>query len=212
MRTVLHVGCGVAQADKLHPAFRGPDWRECRLDIDPNVKPDVLASMTDMTAVADASVDAVFSSHNLEHLYPHEVAVALAEFRRVIKPGGLALITCPDLQAVAAMVAEGKLEEPAYQSPAGPIAPLDILYGYRPAMARGNLFMAHRTGFTNQTLGRHLVQAGFAWAGVQRSGWDLWAVGARFVPAEGQEVDAWMRTPYHATLPPFAGSIDPHHP
>jgi hypothetical protein len=45
------------------------------------LNPDIVGTMTDMSAVADASVDALFSSHNIEHLYPHEVPVALAEFR-----------------------------------------------------------------------------------------------------------------------------------
>jgi ubiquinone/menaquinone biosynthesis C-methylase UbiE len=55
--------------------------------------------MTDMSAVADASVDAIFSSHNIEHLYPHEVPVALGEFLRVLKPDGFAIITWGTLQA-----------------------------------------------------------------------------------------------------------------
>jgi predicted SAM-dependent methyltransferase len=52
--------------------------QELRLDIDASVAPDIVATMTDMSRVADASVDAVFSSHNIEHLDPHEVPVALA--------------------------------------------------------------------------------------------------------------------------------------
>ena len=32
--------------------------------------------------------------------------------------------------------ADDKLLEPAYHAPAGPIAPLDILYGHRPALAQ----------------------------------------------------------------------------
>ncbi|MDO8705893.1 MAG: methyltransferase domain-containing protein [Sulfuricaulis sp.] len=62
--------------------------------------------MTDMSAVATGSVDAVYSSHNIEHLYPHEVPVALAEFRRVLRGDGLLVIACPDLQSVCALVAE----------------------------------------------------------------------------------------------------------
>lgn len=102
--------------------------------------------MTDMSQVKDASVDALFSSHNIEHLYPHEVPVALAEFKRVLKPGGFVVITCPDLQAVCALVAEDKLTDAAYVSPAGPIAPIDILYGHRPAMANGNTYMGLYAG------------------------------------------------------------------
>ena len=36
--------------------------------------------MMDMLAVADASVDAVFFSHNIEHLHPHEAPPELKEF------------------------------------------------------------------------------------------------------------------------------------
>jgi hypothetical protein len=51
-----------------------------RLDIDKNVNPDIVGTMLDMSAVADASVDAVFSSHNIEHLYPHEAPIYPLDF------------------------------------------------------------------------------------------------------------------------------------
>ena len=71
-------------------------------------------------------------------------------------------ITCPDLQSVCQLVAEDKLTQVAYDSPAGPIAPIDIiLYGYRPSMANGNLFMAHRCGFTRKVLEGTLQSCGF---------------------------------------------------
>jgi predicted SAM-dependent methyltransferase len=106
-------------------------------------------------------VDAIYSSHNIEHLYPHEVPLAMAEFLRVLKPDGYFVVTCPDLQSVCALVAEDKLTEAAYTSPAGPIAPLDILFGHRPAMAKGNLYMAHRCGFTQKVLNGTLQSSGF---------------------------------------------------
>lgn len=134
--------------------------------------------MTDMSAVASASVDAIFSSHNIEHLYPHEVPVALAEFRRVLKADGFAVITCPDLQSVCALVANDMLTEPAYISAAGHISPLDILYGHRPAMERGNLYMAHRCGFTSRSMNESLRAAGFPIAAsVARPDYlDIWAI------------------------------------
>lgn len=146
--------------------------------------------MTDMSQVQGASVDALFSSHNIEHLYPHEVPVALAEFRRVLKPGGFVVITCPDLQSVCALVAEDKLTNVAYISPAGPIAPIDILYGHRPAMANGNHYMAHRCGFTKTVLTATLQAAGFDMVlPIQRThpAYDLWAVAA-LAPITGEEV------------------------
>lgn len=175
-KNVLHVGCGIHTPDKLHETFRGPDWREVRLDINPKVEPDILASITDMSVIADASYEAIYSSHNLEHLHPHEVPLALAEFRRVLIPCGFALITVPDIQQVAEYVAADKAEEPVLMTNRGSIAPLDILYGFRPFLEAGNLFMAHNFGFTATTLHTALTQAGFATVSVQRDGeFNLWA-------------------------------------
>jgi predicted SAM-dependent methyltransferase len=115
---VLHVGCGPYNPKKLHEAFRKEGWRELRVDINPNVKPDIVASMLAMPMIAGASVDGVWSSHNIEHLYAHEVPVALAEFLRVLRPGGVVLLTMPDLQRVAELIVQDKLDEPAYSSPA----------------------------------------------------------------------------------------------
>jgi ubiquinone/menaquinone biosynthesis C-methylase UbiE len=183
-RVVLHVGCGPYNPNKLHAAFRKEGWRELRLDINPNVKPDIVASMLAMPMIPAASVDGVWSSHNIEHLYAHEVPVALTEFLRVLRPGGVVLLTMPDLQRVAELIVQDKLDEPAYSSPAGPIAPLDILYGHRPQIAMGNVFMAHRTGFTARTLAQVLANAGFERVKVERGkSFDLWAVGYKPAPA-----------------------------
>ena len=181
MATFLHVGCGRKRKAQTTKGFDTPHWEEVRLDINPAVKPDILGTMTDMAAVADATFHAVFSSHNIEHLYPFEVPVALAEFKRVLLPDGFAVITCPDLQSVAALVAEDRLTEPAYVSPAGPIAPLDILFGHRVDLAKGNLYMAHRTGFTRRTLEAALREAGFASVGMlrRRRALDLWALATK---------------------------------
>jgi len=174
-RRVLHVGCGPANPGKLHSTFHEAGWTEVRLDINPDVKPDIIGTMTRMYDVADGSVDAVWSSHNIEHLYAHEVDIALREFLRVLKPGGFILVTCPDLQAVAALIAEGKLEDAAYTSPAGPISPLDIVYGYGRSVAAGNTYMAHRTGFTAKTLANAARRGGFDNVRCARgNSFDLW--------------------------------------
>jgi len=76
MKTFLHVGCGPKRKDRTTAGFA--DWSELRFDIDEAVQPDLVGTMTDMSSVSTESVDAVFSSHNIEHLYPHEVPVALS--------------------------------------------------------------------------------------------------------------------------------------
>jgi predicted SAM-dependent methyltransferase len=185
-RIFLHVGCGSSRRDETTPAFAGPRWRELRFDIDPEAEPDILGSMTDMAAVPSASVDALFSSHNIEHLYDNDVPVALGEFRRVLRPDGFAVITCPDLQSVAALIAADRLEEPAYESAAGPIAPHDIVYGLRTALAAGNLFMAHRCGFTQETLDRRILAAGFQTVAslCRPAEFDLWVVATKRMVSE----------------------------
>jgi hypothetical protein len=93
-----------------------------------------------------------------------------------LKPGGFLLLTMPDLQCVAEFIAQGRLHEPLYQSEAGPISAIDICFGHRVSIARGNEYMAHKTGFSAQTLYDYLVASGFKKVRVQREGWDLWAI------------------------------------
>jgi len=181
MKQLLHVGCGHSRKNDTTAGFDNSDWNEIRLDIDSGVEPDVIGTMTNMEAVPSESVDAIFSSHNIEHLYAHEVPVALSEFLRVLKNDGFAVVTCPDLQSVCQLIAQGKLIEPAYVSSAGPIAPIDLLYGHRPLMAKGNLFMAHRCGFTYDVLMDSLLASGFqSVVGFARpSDFDLWAIASK---------------------------------
>ena len=63
-------------------SYRPPEgeWQEVRLDISEQVAPDIIGTITDMEAVADGSMDALWSSHNIEHVFPHE-ALCSAKWR-----------------------------------------------------------------------------------------------------------------------------------
>ncbi len=98
-KRLLHVASGGAHILGRH-GFNPDDWQEIRLDIEPAVQPDIIGSMTDMPNVADNSVDAIFFSHNPEHLVPHELPVALGEFLRVLKDDGYLAATLPDAQQI----------------------------------------------------------------------------------------------------------------
>lgn len=191
MPTFLHVGSGYKRKDQTTPEFGRDEWSEIRLDIDPGVAPDIVSDMCDMSAVASGSVDAVFSSHNIEHLFIHQVPIALQEFRRVLKPNGFLVLLCPDLQAAAALIAEDKLHEPAYQSRAGGITPHDMLYGYGRQIEAGHHFMAHRCGFTAKSLSEALRAAGFSGAAVRRRALDLKVVAVQ-QPTPGEELRAML--------------------
>ncbi len=181
MKTFLHVGCGPARKDQTTRGFNTPEWFELRIDTDESVQPDFAGTMMDMSAVADASVDAVFSSHNIQFLYPHQVMVALAEFKRVLKDDGFVVIVCPDLQSACAMITEDKLTETLYTSASGPVAAIDIFYGQRSQMTLGNLNVAHHCGFTQRILAGTLDEAGFPAAACMRreSHFDLRAVASK---------------------------------
>ena len=177
LKRVLNAGSGHPSSGKLHPFFARKTWQETRIDIDPHSKPDIVGSITELgSSCAPQSFDAIWSSHTLEHLYAHEVQTALSEFRNVLRPDGFALVTSPDLEAVASLILDHGLDRVAYTSPAGPITPLDMLFGHSGLIAQGHRFMAHKTGFTCASLGQHLVDAGFPVAVVKRDGLNLWAL------------------------------------
>lgn len=163
-KTVLHVGCG---RDTL------PAWldgcNEVRLDIDPDAQPDIVASMTDLGEIGP--FDGVLSQHSLEHLSPADGARALAEFRRVLKPGGLVMIAVPDLEDMKPDF------EVLYVSPGGPISGHDMFYGAS-WLVDANPFMAHKAGYVQRTLHEALERAGFHSVEVKRIPcYNLMAVG-----------------------------------
>ncbi|WP_454630034.1 class I SAM-dependent methyltransferase [Bradyrhizobium cenepequi] len=162
VKRLLNAGSGPGPARRIARMVGGQGWEEVRFDIDPEVKPDVLGSILDLGGSFEPqSFDAVWSSHVLEHLYAHEVFPTLRQFHRVLKPDGFALITSPDLESVAQFIVEHGIAAIAYNSPAGPIRPLDMLYGHSRAIEEGHVYMAHRTGFTAERLGNLLLMAGF---------------------------------------------------
>ena len=148
MKTFLHVGCG-PQNKSSCLGFNNDNWKEIRFDIDKNVNPDIVGTLTDMKSVETGSVDAIYSSHNIEHIFPHEVPIALREFYRVLKEDGIVVITCPDLQSAGEALTQDKLFETLYEGlsvPEGysvPVTAFDILFGHRETTAEGNVLMVH---------------------------------------------------------------------
>jgi SAM-dependent methyltransferase len=156
----INAGSGAPQNSRLPKLFR--KWRQIRIDVNPETEPDVVANIADLSAIPDASADAVWSAHCMEHLFAYEVPAALAEFRRVLRKTGFACIIVPDLQAIAHWVANDRLHETIYESAAGPITAHDMLWGFGPAIADGNRAMAHHCGFTPTLFLECLKDAGFS--------------------------------------------------
>jgi ubiquinone/menaquinone biosynthesis C-methylase UbiE len=189
MKTFLHVGCGLDHKSELI-GFNNDGWKEIRFDIDELVNPDIVGTLLDMSKVQTGSVDAVYSSHNIEHVYPHEVPIVLKEFYRVLKDDGIVVLHCPDLQSVCEAVADNKLLETLYETEDGhKISAIDILYGWRVAISNGNEYMAHKGGFTYSVLNDSFLQAGFKMNyGGRVSGMNLFIVSSKQLLSEDELV------------------------
>ena len=144
MRTVLIAGCG-----EEGPQWTEQGWSVVRLDIDPRTDPDIVGDMTSLGEVGP--FDAIACNNALEHLYPHEVDRALREFHRVLSPGGHVVIQVPDLQDV----------KPTEELiPEIGMSGLHLYYG-DPARLEEFPYMAHHSGFVEDTLRRVMEMAGF---------------------------------------------------
>ena len=161
-KRLLHVGCG----GDAKPEW-ATEYTETRLDIDGSHNPHIVASMTDMGDIGE--YDAIYCSHALEHLTPEDGDKALAEFVRVLAPGGFAMVLVPDLEDVKAT------DEVILEAPCGPITGLDMIYGLR-----GLPYMAHQTGFVKSTLDKTMHRAGFAKVATNRlSNYNLIGIGVK---------------------------------
>ena len=161
MKTLLNVGCGYTNISQLK-GFNRVTWKEIRLDIDIKVKPDVVGTLTDMSLIETGSVDAIYSSYNLDHIYAHEVPIAFKEFYRVLNEDGIVVVKCPDIQSVCELIAQDKLLEPLYEVKGwAPIYPIDVIYGNRQQIQNGNEYMAKKVGFTYSVLNKTFSEAGF---------------------------------------------------
>src|SRR5438270_4825699 len=166
MPIVVNAGCGPLGGARLPAIF--DSGTQLRVDFDPAVQPDVVASITDLSAIPSNSADAVWSAHCMEHLYAHEVGRALSEVYRILADDGFACLIVPDLQAVASYIANDRLHEAVYTSAAGPVTAHDIVYGFGSAIAQGRVGMAHRCGFTPTMMIQRLQEVPFGEIVVRR--------------------------------------------
>lgn len=82
----LNVGCGPYRAEGWH-----------NLDLGPTTATDAIASLAHLP-FPDGSAEHVYLGHVLEHVAWEDVPVALREVRRVLRPGGEALVVGPDVR------------------------------------------------------------------------------------------------------------------
>jgi SAM-dependent methyltransferase len=190
-KMLINLGAGEKGAAWLPAMFA--EWREVRVDVDATMAPDILADMTDLSAIESGSADAVWVSHGIEHLYLFEVSKAIAEIYRILADDGFFCVIVPDLQILAEYIASDRLHEVVYQSPAGPVIAHDMLFGFGPHLAQGRSSMAHKCGFTPTLLLQKLQEAPFAEIVLQRrASHELAAVASKRAPADDAERQALL--------------------
>lgn len=186
MKKVLNVG-GNNKQIALPPQY--VDFEHLLLDIDPKGEPDILCDARLLTTLEGEQFDAIYNSHNLEHYYRHDVPKVLAGFQHVLKEDGFAHIIVPDMHEVMRQTLERGLDidDVLYQSPAGPIMVLDVIYGYSTQIERSGVeFYAHKTGFTQRSLVNALNRAGFAkiYTGINQASLEIHAWAFKNPPSD----------------------------
>jgi len=190
-KVLVNLGSGRKGQSRLPAMFT--EWREFRVDVDPNSAPDLLSDITDLSAIKSGSADAVWSAHCIEHLYLHQVRKAFEEAYRILADDGFLCVIVPDLQTIASQVAADRLHETVYQSPAGPITAHDMIFGYGAALAQGHTNMAHNCGFTPALLAQKLQEVPFAQIVLRRrANHELAAVARKRAPADPGEREALL--------------------
>lgn len=86
----LHIGCGKNYFEGWINIDNNSDFNISKLDLNWDLRNGI--------PFKDNTVDYIYNEHFLEHLDPQEGLLALKEFKRVLKSGGVLRIAMPDLK------------------------------------------------------------------------------------------------------------------
>lgn len=94
----IHLACG----DNKIPGF-------VNVDIRPEVNPDVVADIKDLSVFETGSTELIYLCHGLEHFKYQEVDAVLQSFRRLLVPNGVLYLSVPDMEAMSFAYTTGDL-------------------------------------------------------------------------------------------------------
>jgi len=144
----LNIGCG----DKLLPHYINIDATSDRQ----GPKPDMVCDARNLSNFVDGSVDEILTVHLIEHLARWDAPIALGEWVRVLRPGGRLIIECPNLLAACAEL----LQAPEAANNLEGLAAQRTMWAFYGNPADGDPLMMHQWGYTPDSLGHLLVEAG----------------------------------------------------
>ncbi|CAM9169758.1 unnamed protein product, partial [Ectocarpus fasciculatus] len=125
-----------------------PGW--ISVDAQVSIPAHVVADAQNLrTAFVDQSISLLYASHILEHVSKEQAKDVLAEWRRVLTPGGIILLAVPDIEAILSLFAKNRSFSERELL-------IDILYG-----GHDSEFNVHHTGYFFESLKRLLQSANF---------------------------------------------------
>ena len=169
--------------------FNQKPWTVKQYDAEPSIKADYTGHIFKMDAIEDGSIDALWCQQILQRYYIPHVQAALKEFKRVMAEDALLYINVPDGQIASSFIANDQPSHPLYQSAAGPITPVDILYGFQKAILSGKRHMTHHSIFSLKQLGILLRDAGFSDIRVHRRGYVIHASAYKHSAESGKFIE-----------------------
>jgi len=116
-------------------------------------KPQILADMASIP-LPDNCADELLSVHGIEHVLPWVADQVLVEWKRLLKPGALLAIECPDLFKCCENIVSGYTVPGKHPDQFG-------MWGIFGDDRLGDEFMMHRFGYTPKTMRAKLQRAGF---------------------------------------------------
>lgn len=137
----INVGCGRMVLD---------GWTNCDVQVSPKaLRPPEILCDAGAIPLQSGVADEVMALHLIEHFYLWEVPAVLAEWRRLLKPGGRLILELPNLEAACRNLLSGRNDQmcmwPLYGDP-----------------GHEDPYMCHRWGYTPKTIKELLVGNAFA--------------------------------------------------
>lgn len=143
----LNLGCG----DKILEGYINVDISFARLGNRPNV----ICDLRNLSVFKSDAIDEILSVHVIEHFWRWEVDDILREWIRVLKPGGILILECPNLISAC----QDFLSNPSAAVGTGVEGQKSMWVFYGDPKWRDPL-MVHRWGYTPESLGLLLMQLG----------------------------------------------------